>query len=554
MQTKRFLSSIFSGLTIFTCFLMLYLTMRTLVGSSFFRPHDFTHAARLAEMRRSLQAGEFPVRWSQNFGFGYGMPLFNFYAPLPYYLGQIPMLIGADEVVTIKFLYLLNGLLAFFGMYLVTAKLWGKWGGLVGGVVFSLSTYRAVDLFVRGALGEAFAMVLVPFVIYGILVTSQKKERNQGVLITAFSLAGVLLSHNLMGLVSLGLVLAIGIGMRNLGVIYALVLAVGLGSFYILPSYFQKNLTRIDGTITVGYFDYHQHFLCAKQLFYGAWGFGGSLPGCSDDLSFAFGAFTIILFALGIFSIVWQRNNRLKRIGITCFLAALLFSFLTIGRSVWIWDQISLLRYFQFPWRLLTFAHVFLAIVAAGSTLILKKNKIWGWLITGLLLGVVVTQLTFYRPQNQIASQNLSEFYNTSPLWIRSQTSKTLNDYLPPQVKDESLPTPIDSRLEVKLGELVIVEDKPARVKAQVKCRESCRVSVNIFQFPGWQAVVDGTIKPLQKTSVGLPIYFLELDAGDHEITVQRMQEGVERLANAVSSATLGIILVYLFFSNRKRH
>jgi hypothetical protein len=40
------------------------------------------------EMERSLQRFEFPVRWSANFGFGYGMPLFNFYAPLPYYLGQ----------------------------------------------------------------------------------------------------------------------------------------------------------------------------------------------------------------------------------------------------------------------------------------------------------------------------------------------------------------------------------------------------------------------------------------------------------------------------------
>src|SRR5258706_14692287 len=87
--------------------LTVLITMRSILGPSFFRPHDYTHAARLVEMQRSLQAGELPVRWSRNFGFGYGMPLFNFYAPLPYYFGQLPLLV-ASPIFAIKFLYIAN--------------------------------------------------------------------------------------------------------------------------------------------------------------------------------------------------------------------------------------------------------------------------------------------------------------------------------------------------------------------------------------------------------------------------------------------------------------
>src|SRR5258708_5005319 len=64
----------FSSLVWIVGVLAVLITMRSLFSSSFFRTHDFTHAARLVEMRTSFASGEFRVRWSRNFGFGYGMP------------------------------------------------------------------------------------------------------------------------------------------------------------------------------------------------------------------------------------------------------------------------------------------------------------------------------------------------------------------------------------------------------------------------------------------------------------------------------------------------
>ena len=47
-----------------------------------FYTHDFLHGARIAEMTRGIKEGVWPVIWSENFAWGYGMPLFEFYAPL----------------------------------------------------------------------------------------------------------------------------------------------------------------------------------------------------------------------------------------------------------------------------------------------------------------------------------------------------------------------------------------------------------------------------------------------------------------------------------------
>lgn len=521
-----------------------FITMRSVLGPTFFRPHDFTHAARLTEMQRSLQAGEFPVRWSRNFGFGYGMPLFNFYAPLPYYLGQIPLFLGIDAVTSIKFLYLFNGLLAFVGMYLLARKFWGKWGGLVSAIVFSFSTYRALDLFVRGALGEAYALVLIPFALYGVELTAQKKKL--GILITAVSLAAILLSHNLTGMVAVGLVATYGLLQLLLSkrkdwvwqissVALGVFLAIGLGAFYILPAYFEKNLTRVEQTITVGNFDYHKHFLCSTQLFTGDWKYGGSFEGCSDDLSFAFGALAWALFGLSMMSVVILGSKKQK---IVCLILLFLFgitTFMTIGRSQYIWDQISLLKYFQFPWRFLTFSHVFFSLLTGGVVLLTSKWK-WIWILpVGLILALVAQHSRFYLPEKQLRPEEWNEFYNTSKEWIRAETSKTLNDYLPPSISDNALPTQMDARFSLDVGKLTIKEDTSVLATATVTCQNSCRLNVNNFQYPGWKAKVEGREVELLASGEGLPIYSLSLEPGSHEVQVQYEGTAIQTFANLIS-------------------
>ena len=66
----------------------------TLFKKGFFKMHDFTHVARLVELDKAVKDGHFPPRLAKDLGWGYGMPLFHFYGPMPYFLGEVFHLIG----------------------------------------------------------------------------------------------------------------------------------------------------------------------------------------------------------------------------------------------------------------------------------------------------------------------------------------------------------------------------------------------------------------------------------------------------------------------------
>ena len=179
--------------------IFLFATNYYLLNNRFFRVHDYTHAARIAEMGRALKEGAFPVRWSENFGYGFGMPLFNFYAPLPYFVGALFWLIGFDVIVVIKLLYFISSFLAIWGAFKLGKKLFGNWGGLLLAAAYVLAPYRAVNLFVRGALSEAWAMAFLPWVLYAAFAWLENKDKKL-LSILVFSLVGIVLSHNLTAL------------------------------------------------------------------------------------------------------------------------------------------------------------------------------------------------------------------------------------------------------------------------------------------------------------------------------------------------------------------
>ena len=60
--------------------------------------HDDTQVQRVYEMHQSLSDGMFPVRIVADLGYGYGYPIFNFYAPLSYYVGASFMGVGMDAL------------------------------------------------------------------------------------------------------------------------------------------------------------------------------------------------------------------------------------------------------------------------------------------------------------------------------------------------------------------------------------------------------------------------------------------------------------------------
>src|SRR3990172_12552232 len=89
-----------------------FFTYKPLLNPGFFPIHDDTQVARVYEMTQSLKDGMFPVRWVEDLGYGYGYPIFNFYDPLPYYLGAGFMFLGFDALVATKLVMTLGMILS----------------------------------------------------------------------------------------------------------------------------------------------------------------------------------------------------------------------------------------------------------------------------------------------------------------------------------------------------------------------------------------------------------------------------------------------------------
>ena len=67
--------------------------------------HDDQQIARLFVFDQALGHGQFPVRWVDGLGFGFGYPLFVFYPPLVYMLSELFHLTGFSFINSIKLVF-----------------------------------------------------------------------------------------------------------------------------------------------------------------------------------------------------------------------------------------------------------------------------------------------------------------------------------------------------------------------------------------------------------------------------------------------------------------
>ena len=73
-----------------------------LLQPGYFSMHDDMQSIRQMKMDQCLADLQFPCRWSLDLGYGYGYPLFNYYPPLPYLIGQPFLWLGFQYVDVVK--------------------------------------------------------------------------------------------------------------------------------------------------------------------------------------------------------------------------------------------------------------------------------------------------------------------------------------------------------------------------------------------------------------------------------------------------------------------
>src|SRR3972149_864417 len=106
--------------------------------------HDDQQIARLFLFDEALKSGQFPVRWVDGLGFGFGYPLFVFYPPLVYMIGEIYHLIGFGFIDSTKLAFFTSIVASGVAMFIFAKEIWGRYAALTGAIFYILVPYRAL--------------------------------------------------------------------------------------------------------------------------------------------------------------------------------------------------------------------------------------------------------------------------------------------------------------------------------------------------------------------------------------------------------------------------
>ena len=158
--------------------------------------HDDQQIARLLLFDQALKAGQFPPRWVDELGFGFGYPLFVFYPPLVYMVGELFHLIGFSFIDSIKLVFFTSIFASGLAMYILVKEFWGRYAGIVSAFFYILVPYRAIDVYIRGALAESFSFVWLPVILWS-FYKLVKTNKTIYIYLSAVFLALLMITHNL---------------------------------------------------------------------------------------------------------------------------------------------------------------------------------------------------------------------------------------------------------------------------------------------------------------------------------------------------------------------
>jgi uncharacterized membrane protein len=169
--------------------------------------HDtLFHIYRSAEMSRTWSHAVLMPRWAESFYFGYGSPLFQYYASLSYYLTALGnQLLGLDVPAALRLLVMVCLPAAGGGMYLFARERGGSLAGVIAGLCYVYSPYILYrEPHVRGAYPELLAFAVFPWAMWRferLLIAGRVRD----VVWAAVTVWLLVISHNLMAMVLAGL-------------------------------------------------------------------------------------------------------------------------------------------------------------------------------------------------------------------------------------------------------------------------------------------------------------------------------------------------------------
>lgn len=480
---------------------------RDLFLPGFYESHDgILHVMRVVHLREAiLSGGGFPIRWLSTWMAGYGSPVFNYIWPLPYFLAVFLTLMGLSAETGVEILLGAGYIISGYTSYIFLSKLTkSKSAAFLGSAVYLWAPYRFTDLYIRGAIGEGFSFVFFPVAFWAILKAKESKKKIFPPWLAIFW-ALFILTHNLMALV------AVIVFMFNIvylsfweklprrflfSGILALVLGVGISSWYVLPAFGESNFVGVHEYLK---YSYVQNFVPLALLIYSTWRYAyaaSHLPELTMSFQFGFLQWVILFFGIAI-GTIWFLRRKWERLRDLIFfgLLTVISLFLVTNYSKTLYRLLPYLYVLNYPWRFLETATFGVAVISA-----LLFSRLSHPLVKWLIGAVSVFLLLFL---NLSFARIVSYPYHASDKeYLEMVTTNT--GFLP---DTEFLPKGIEFyklyKTEGKVdtnyfqivagpGNLVYQVKKGNAFFGEITATDHLRVRLKQFAFPGWQVRLNG--------------------------------------------------------------
>ncbi len=507
------------------------------------------HVIRFYEFYKMLSSGNFYPRWAPDLNNGYGLPLFNYVYPFPNYFAAMSHIIGLSFIDAFKLNMIVASIIGSIFSYLFVKEFFGVRGGVVASVFYTFSPYHFLDIYIRGSVGEVWALAFYPAVFWSLTKLFQKKSITY-VVISSLFIAVLIFSHNILALVFspfMFLYIVIFIYKEKekrkifLFSSIAVLLGIGMSAIFWLPALIEKSFVTGLEIYTI-----RDNFPELYQLLIPSWGSGFSESNLENFMSLQIGIANLVIVICVFISLFFYRNKKNIHKDIELFfLFWFVFAFfLMLKVSLPIWNNIPLLQYFQFPWRLLSL-EIFASSFLAGSLVSKFRSKILVCILIAIVffLGIGYTKPAYYhqRGDNYYTSRSNfvdgtnspGNYFNT--IWMNKQLRK--------------------SKQKIKItkgkGDFTIIKNTLSQYSFSVNAKSKLTISAAIAFFPGWIVLYDGRTINATHDKDGLLTF--SVSQGIHAVDISFKNTFIRILGSFFSFISLFVALVLLIFRNYGR-
>ena len=385
---------------------------------------DF-HLYRIESILTGIREGMFPVKIQPNWFHDYGYATGVFYPSLFLYIPVMLRWIGFTVTESYKLfvvcMHLLTAVIAYNSFTRIARD---RKIGLVIAAVYTLTSYRLVDIYFRAAVGEFIAISFFPWIVCGmyLLLTMNPDEkryrRNMWYVILGYT--GLLQSHilscEMAGIFTIVLcifcVTKVLQKKRFFALLQSVFVIIGINLFFLVPflDYFLQDKfcvndgSRDGNTIQENGVPFGRVFEAIYHPVDGtaAW-----------DMPVYLGALFDVLLLITVLLLVYRKGYQKKNLQCQGMFVVLVLCVCSLGMSMNSFpyntiNSIGLLNKMiisiQFPWRFFAISQVLCAFLLCGVLMECKEQKQsrMKWILAGISVLCVVQALQFEIVGNKV--------------------------------------------------------------------------------------------------------------------------------------------------------